>query len=174
MDNIVLEKSGELEWGYFYEIFISDDENFLSTEAMPTDRYLANQPARVRTRRRFPPRPIQALMAWEDSSPHTLTHDCSLNPEHVTQEYWNDIKIELTDGTGLPDLLELDADAQHSILLSEELANKLKGTSFTGYELCEMTVSRPQPCPYSLFELKFMGRKCFRPLSVVNAPNECP
>jgi len=179
-DNIVLSRDGDLRAGIFYELIVSDDELFLELEGKHTDDYIS-APLMPTSDELFLDGRSYLKANWKTDRGVEQRRECPLHRSHVTARYWKDVTVRLSRGPDVPPLILLDADATRSILVSSTLAEALRKTEFTGMRLRSVRVDpesthRPDRAgkPLALFELQFLGRKCFRPLSVVHAPNQCP
>lgn len=185
-DNIILQQHGDLQPGYFYELLIEDDEWLLKAETEAIAPYRPILSPRTPTQdelllqnRSY----IDARWAWDDDGPteHEERRECPLNSEHVTAQYWKNVRVELSGGPDVSAFVHLASEGDLAVVVTSALATALRDTGFSGMRLKEREIdpgSRyrvdPGGNPPQFYELQFMGKKCFRPLSIVNAPNECP
>lgn len=183
MDNIVVDRSGTLKDGYFFELAVMPNEEHISIEHSETpksDIVSLRQPTDSEL---FQTKKMSYVAARVDEiNGADIAHDCTLNKTHATASFWKNIKIGLSGGPLYSDLIYGDLEGERTLLVPDRMAQRLKGTLLRGYRLVEVSSIDFSRIPnqslnaktFRLYELQFRGRACKRGFSVQGAPNSCP
>ena len=183
MDNIVVDRSGNIQGGYFFELSTLQNEGRLSSERSITpklDIISLRKPdlrSLYRTTGEFY---VEANLGKVTGTEYA--HDCTLDKTHITAEYRNETQVELSGGPRHSDLIYGDVGSQKVLLIPDPMAQRLKASSLRGYRLVKITNVDYSRVPnqalsaknFQLYELQFRGRACMRGFSVHGAPNACP
>jgi hypothetical protein len=190
MGKIILDRSGDLRLGYFYELHVpredEPDRLWITPDAArcnhgeilvwrsPRDDQLAegfNLRAEV-----YHPNPDHIINLENE-------YRCGSDPTHITATYWHDVPVRLRWGPEHGDLISCDGHGNRLVLLTERIVESLRATPFTGYRLEPVQIDQVGDEYFrveehhrrmKLWDLQFLGRRCRRPYSVVDAPNACP
>lgn len=183
MDHIILDRSGTLRTSGFFELDVLDTDDVRPQARSVDPRHDIVSLRHPTADELFVKRGTSYVSAsiLEINGSERL-HDCSLDMTHVTAQYWKGIKLELSGGPQISDLIVGDLDANRTLLVSDSIATRLRASPFRGYRLVELgnidytgsTGISAKTKGFPLHELQFRGKKCLRGLSVVGAPNECP
>ena len=183
MDNIIVDRSGILKEGIFFELEVleydevwAEQHSKHAKQDVVSLRKPKNDDLFVREGTSY----VRAIVMETGVSEEA--HDCSLDKGHMTACYWQDIQLELSGGPHFSDLIVGDLDANVTLVVPERMAMRLKASPFRGYRLVKienvdyfrgngLTAKTPG---FALHELQFRGRKCIRGMSIVGAPNACP
>lgn len=183
MENIVIDRSGTMVSGYFYElcVLMTDDSVSLEHSYEPEDDIVSlclpsdSKPGETQERDYVSAR-------IEEISGADNTFDCPVDRTHRTASVWKNVTVQLSGGPDYSDLIYGDLDASRTLLVPERMAKRLLASPFRGYHLAEiLDVDYSRVTNHSLtaknfriFELQFRGRACRRGFSVLGAPNACP
>lgn len=182
MENIVIDRSGSMKSGCFYELAVLQDERQLSLERSKTPKLdIVSLHERVEGKAPKSGKPDYIAVSIGDFSGADAAYDCQIDKTHRTASYWKNLKVELSSGTDLPDLIYGDMEGSRTLIVPERMAKRLQASPFRGYQLVEITevddsrVAKVLPVENRrLYELQFRGKACRRGFSVVGAPNACP
>lgn len=180
MARIVLDQTGDLREGYFYEIglpFEGDEDDVEWLRSRPgedANDIVAMAPSSIgKSSAR-----LERIMGIE------RFQRCPL--DHETEVYWTEYLVtSLWPDNEWSPLLCIHWDADGAVMITRQVAMSLRQTPFRGYRL---TPARPGPergqfvvqavdpdVDHALVhDLQFRGRSCRRGNSLVDAPNKCP
>lgn len=178
MDNIVLDESGRLESGIFYEFgvplgdelpitFEPEDQAVLSKRT-PTDDEL------IGTGRNY----LWVDLAVDEEGrfgPTEIVRKCPRDDTHDPQWHAKELTVDLLGGPRVADFVHLEPD-QVDFIVSEAFGERLKASGLIGFGLAPVKIGYGHPS-YGKPKLKLLqlrGRKCLRPLTVRGASNQCP
>lgn len=188
MEHIVVDRSGTLKDGYFYELDVMLGDDSLSMQPsntpkldivslrQPTEDELAKKLRREKKEGDYVSALIDGCDGWDK------VHDCSIDKAHITCDYWTTLKVRLWGGPYYSDLIYGDMEGNRAFFVPDRMAQRLRASPFRGYRLVEVkdvdysgaTNQSLNAKNFPLYELQFRGRACRRGFSVVGAPNACP
>ena len=174
MDNIILDKSGKLIPGIFYEFGIpsSDIPNDLAAED-PQNGWIVVErtPNAEELERTTGQQWLGPALVEGKGSPQ---HRCPLSKSHSTEEYWDDVAVDIYGGPRIPDLMQCGVDP--IMIVNGAFATQLAESGLTGIGLKPVRINenlgKARNVTLKLFEC--LGTNCERPLSIVGFPNACP
>ncbi|MBW3542997.1 MAG: hypothetical protein KY476_22270 [Planctomycetes bacterium] len=174
MDNIVVDASGNLVSGVFFEFAaLSEDQPLVGWEAGLDAVLYKRNPT------------DDELFVWKNEAylwlditfgRKELKCRCPIDDAHVTEIYWLDLAVELLHGTHLAPFVLVNTEGSKALLVSAAFAEQLKLSGLSGFALDNVKVKvkpRVNEKVPRLFYLSFQGKKCRRPLLVRGAPNAC-
>lgn len=182
MARIVLDQTGDLKEGYFYELGIplSGDQDDVSDLRSPPGQDENDIVA-------LAPSSVEQSKAWQERVMGIERfRRCPLNGDHETEVYWTEYLVtSLWPSIEWSPLLCVRWDADGATMITRQVAASLRQTPFRGYRL---TPARPGAEPGEwvvladasggddavLYDLQFRGRSCRRGKTILDAPNNCP
>lgn len=171
MDDIVLDRSGQLKTGYFFWLDPVGEDLFDGEEKQSGWFWSARNPSEEQ---------LQAKSGRSYLTGHIeefpeAEHRCKVSPLHRTKSIWRKPVIELRGGPEFSELIPLP-NSGNAVVLTEALCDRLKQQKFEGLNVVEAIVQGETKPPrgQNLFVLNFLGDRCLRPMQIVTtASNSC-
>lgn len=183
LGNIVVDRSGTLKDGYFYEldVLLHDDLLDIHQSKTPEQDLVSLRPPIDRKTSKIDGECYLDATVIETGGVDKV-FDCIFDKTHVTANHWKNPSVQLSGGPRYSDLIYGDLDANRTLFVTEKFAKALQATPFRGYHLVKIknayfadmcgTPLKKKTIP--LYELQFRGKVCHRSFTVQGAPNACP
>jgi len=179
--HIYLDQSGDLRAGFFYQVSF-DEEMFLPPKAGDGEVLQFREP------------PEELLLAQGKGGyfytqfetgfelEFETVRGCRVDPDHVTQSWWRDLKVMVGNGLA-PPFVALTSD-KIALLIRPDLLEDLRSSGLTGWQVAEVvyafqdstvlgTTRKPNEFP-EMWYFQFRGQARLRSKSFRNTKNECP
>jgi hypothetical protein len=188
MGKVVLDKTGSMRDGCFFRLSFLSDEDLL--QVIYGD--LIKAPG-VHVSRRVPSE-IDLITAgksghsgvsleWFPEAITDVVRGCPVDRAHVLQKHEIRPKVRPTNVGPVPDITVASLESNHVIVCSVPFASKLRASPLTGFRFEQVVMlesgktlsETPDPNPpFRVLALEARGRRCLRPLKVVDGQNSCP
>jgi len=177
--HIFLDTSGELRNDVFYRVTFDNDELYNSK---PDEVHVPLKPSLAELIKLGQRDYANTLFETSFDLLVEAQHNCPYDDGHITQHWWNELKVIYIDGTP-PPLIALNSD-RVALLMHDDFMTKLGQSGLIGWNQEEVIFATQEgeehgrtsdPGKYPKYwYLQFRGEHRLRTMSVRNAKNSCP